>query len=153
MHKNFWGWNLENINAGTVKTKYIVEYINDDTVWEKFCKTEDIELYSKREYDNVSEAISFYLTWFISDQCYDIKLWEQVFINGEMALEQIIEPENTLMYYLRMQVDRDMANKMYNAENRERELEKGNKLLMDFIKCTKQENLLGEFIKMKAEGK
>jgi len=70
-----------------------------------------------------------------------------------MVLEQMIEPENTLMYYLRMQADRDMANKMYNAENRERELEKENKLLMDFIKYTKQENLLEKFIKMKAEGK
>ncbi len=153
MHKDFWGWSLENINAGTVETKYIVEYINDENAWKKFCKTEDIELYSKREYDNVSEAISFYLIWFISDQCFDIKLWEQIFVNDEMVLEQMIEPESTLMYYLRMQVDRDMANKMYNAENRERELEKENKLLMDFIKYTKQENMLKDFMKMKAEEK
>ncbi len=136
-----------------METKYIVEYINDEKTWEKFCKTEDIDLYSKKEYDNISEAISFYLTWFISDKCYDIKLWEQIFVNGEMVLEQMIEPENTLMYYLRMQVNRDMANKMYSAENRERELEKENNLLMDFIKYTKQENLLKEFIKMKVEEK
>jgi len=32
MYKDFWGWSLENINAGTVETKYIVEYINDDKV-------------------------------------------------------------------------------------------------------------------------
>ncbi len=153
MHKDFWGWSLENINAGTVETKYMVEYINDEKIWEKFCKTEDIDLYSKREYDNISEAISFYLTWFISDKCYDIKLWEQIFVNGEMVLEQMIEPENTLMYYLRMQVNRDMANKMYSAENRERELEKGNNLLMNFIKYTKQENMLNEFMKMKTEEK
>ncbi len=153
MHKNFWGWSLENINAGTVETKYIAEYINDDKTWEKFCKTEDIDLYSKREYDNISEAISFYLTWFISDKCYDIKLWEQIFVNGEMVLEQMIEPENTLTYYLQMQVNRDMANKIYSAENRERELEKENNLLMSFIKYTKQENMLNEFMRMKAEEK
>ncbi len=153
MHKDFWGWSLENINAGTVETKYTVEYINDDKTWEKFCKTEDIDLYSKREYDNVSKAISFYLTWFISDQCYDIKLWEQVFVNGEMVLEQMIEPENTLMYYLLMQVNRDMTNKIYSAESRERELEKENNLLMDFIKYTKQENMLNEFMRMKTEEK
>ncbi len=99
MHKDFWGWSLENINAGTVETKYIVEYINDEKTWKKFDETEDIDLYSKREYDNISEAISFYLTWFISDKCYDIKLWEQIFVNSEMVLEQMIEPENTLMYF------------------------------------------------------
>ncbi len=153
MHKDFWGWSLENINVGTVETKYEIEYINDNKTWEKFCKTEDIGLYNKREYDNISEAISFYLTWFISDECYDIKLWEQIFINGEMVLEQMIEPENTLMYYLRMQVNRDMANEMYSAENRERELGKENNLLMDFIKYTKQENMLNEFMKMKTEEK
>ncbi len=153
MYKGFYGWSLESINAGTVKTKYIVEYINDKRTWEKFCKTEDFDLYDKREYDNISEAISFYLTWFISENCFDIKLWEQIFVNGEMVLEQIIESENTLMYSLRMQVDRDMANRMYSAENRERKLEKENKLLMDFIKYTKQENMLNEFMRMKAEEK
>ncbi len=153
MYKVFWGWSLENINAGTVETKYIAEYINDEKTWEKFCKTEDIDLYSKREYDNISEAISFYLTWFISDQCYDIKLWEQIFVNGEMVLEQMIEPKNTLMYYLQMQIDKDMEDRMYKAEKKTQELEKENTLLMNFIRYIGRDDMLKEFIKMKAEEK
>lgn len=150
MYKDFYGWSLENINAGTVETKYTVEYINDKKTWKKFDKTEDIELYSKREYDNISDAITFYLTWFISDKCYDIKLWEQIYVNGEMVLEQLIEPESTLKYNLWMQVDRDMKDRMYIAEQKVKELEKGNSLLMDFIYYTKQENLLEQFMKMRA---
>lgn len=30
MHENFYGWSLENVNKGTVETKYTVEYINDE---------------------------------------------------------------------------------------------------------------------------
>ncbi len=153
MYEGFIWWSLENINAGTVETKYIVEYINNDKTWEKFCKTEDIDLYSKREYDNISEAISFYLTWFISEKCYDIKFWEQIFVNGEMVLEQMIEPENTLMYYLRMQINKDMEDRLYKAEKKTQELEKENTLLMDFVRYIGRENMLKEFIKMKAEEK
>lgn len=116
MHENFYGWSLENINAGTVETKYTVEYINDKKTWEKFDKTEDIELYSKREYDNISEALTFYMTWFISDQCYDIKLWEQVFVNGEMVLEQMIEPQGNVIYNMRTQIDRDMKDNLYKDD-------------------------------------
>lgn len=151
MHKNFIGWSLENINAGTVETKYTVEYINDEKTWEKFNKTEDIELYSKREYNNISDAITFYLTWFISDKCYDIKLWEQVFVNGEMVLEQPIEPQGCISCNMRMQIDRDMNNRMHQAENSVKEFEKQNNILMDFIKCIKGEDMLNEFIKMIAE--
>lgn len=97
MYKGFIGWLLENINAGTVETKYEVEYINDEKTKQKFDKTGDIELYSKRECDNISDAITFYLTWFISDKCHDIKLWEQVFVNGEMVLEQSIDPNSDLI--------------------------------------------------------
>lgn len=153
MHKDFLGWSLENINAGTVETKYTVEYINDKRTWEKFDKTEDIELYTKREYDNISDAITFYLTWFVSDQCYDIKLWEQIFVNGEMVLEQPIEPQGCIGYNIRMQIDRDMNNRMHIAEEKAEEIQRANSLLMEFIRYMKQEDVLNEFIKWKAEGK
>lgn len=153
MNKNFIGWSLENINAGTVETKYTVEYINDKKTWEKFDKTEDIDLYSKREYDNISDAITFYLTWFISDQCYYIKLWEQIFVNGEMILEQSIDPNSILIDSMRWQIDKEMRNRIYQTENTIKEISEQNDLLLDFIKYTKQENLFDQFRYMKAEKK
>lgn len=157
MHKDFIGCSLENINAGTVETKYIVESIRDEKTWKKFCKTEDIDLYEKREYDNIAEALTFYLTWFISDQCYDIKLWEYVYVNGEMLLEQIIEPQGCIGYNMRMQIDRDMNNRLHLAVVRAKELEEGlqkeNNLLKNFIKLIGRKEQFEEFIKVKAEEK
>lgn len=148
MYKDFYGWSLENINAGTVETKYTVEYINDKKTWEKFDKTEDIELYSKREYDNISDALTFYMTWFISDRCYDIKLWEQAFVNGEMVLEQMIEPQRNVIYNMRTQIDRDMKDTIYKAERKAEELEKENQVLQSFIKYTHMDDMLKEYIRI-----
>lgn len=153
MHKNFLGWSLENISAGTVETKYIIECIRDEKTWKKFCKTEDIDLYEKREYDNISEALTFYLTWFVSDQCYDIKLWEQVFVNEKMVLEQLIEPQGCVVNNMQRQIDRDMKERMYIAERKAEETKKENSILMEFIQYIKQEDMLNEFIKREDEGK
>ena len=72
MYKDFIGWSLENIGKGTVETKYTVEYVNDKKVWDKFLQTEDIELFSKREYDNIAEALTFYLTWSVNENYFYI---------------------------------------------------------------------------------
>lgn len=153
MHENFYGWSLENVNKGTVETKYIIEYINDEKIWNRFLRTEDIELYSRREYDDISSALSFYLVWYVNDNCFDIKLWEQVFVNGDMVLEQMIEPESTTKYSLRQSIDREMNERMRQAEQRTEKLEKANVLYHGFIKrMGKQfEDLFNEYVKM--EGK
>lgn len=152
MHKDFIGWSLENINAGTVETKYTVEYVNDPKTWEKVLKTNDPwELYSKREYDNISDAITFYMTWFISDKCYFIQLWERVFVNGEMVLEQMIEPKGNVVYNMRMQIDRDMKECLNSTERQSEQLKKENDLLTAFIKRMHAEDMPQEFIQM--EGK
>lgn len=33
MHKDFWGWSLENVGKGTVETKYLIESITDEKTW------------------------------------------------------------------------------------------------------------------------
>ncbi len=76
MYNGFYGWSLEAVGKGTVETKYQVEYIFDKKTWEKFLKTEDIELYSKKEYDNIENALSFYMVHLINSKCFDIKMWE-----------------------------------------------------------------------------
>lgn len=138
MFKDFYGWSLENVNKGTVDTKYQIEYINDEKTWNKFQKSEDIELYSKKEYDNISEALTFYMTWFVNESCYDIKMWEQVFVNGEMVLEQIVEPLSTCKFNMRQSIDKEMGKRMSDAERRTEELEKSNtvyKKFLDTIDC------------------
>lgn len=149
MYKGFYEWSLENINAGTVETKYTVEYVNDAKIWKKVLKTDDcMEMYSKREYDNISDAITFYMTWFISDQCYDIKLWEQVFVNGEMVLEQMIEPKGNVINNMRTQIDRDMKESLHKAKNQVKQIETENNTLKDFIKHIHAEEMLSQYIQM-----
>lgn len=158
MYKDFLGWSLENINAGTVETKYTVEYVNDKKTWDKinyiddhYCeiepRKESYELYSKREFNNVSEALNFYLTWFVSEDCYYIQLWEQIFVNGEMVLEQMMEPTSTTLFSMRTAINRETANRMYKAEKQAEEIMKENKLLYDFISFINREEMLDEYIK------
>lgn len=131
MHKDFCGWSLENIGKGTVETKYVIESITDDKTWNKFLKTEDLDLYTKKEYDNIENAMEYYLCWYVSENCYDIKLWEQIFVDGEMVLEQMIVPNSTCKSVMRRSIDREMKDRMEQAER----LERSNTLANGFIKA------------------
>lgn len=135
MHKDFWGWSLENIGKGTVETKYIIESITDDKTWNKFLKTEDLDLYTKKEYDNIENAMEYYLCWYVNENCYDIKLLEQIFVNGEMVLEQMIVPNSTCKSVMMRSIDREMKDRMNKAESKVEELERSNTLANGFIKA------------------
>lgn len=149
MYKDFIGWSLENVGKGTVETKYIIEYVNDKKVWDRFLRTEDIELFSKREYDNISEALTFYLTWYVNENCFYIQLWEQIYVNGEMILEEIIEPEGSMKYHLRNSINREMNDRIGRAELKADEIEKANELYRAFIKMLGQrfEDMFYEYAK------
>ena len=155
MYKDFIGWSLENIEKGTVETKYTVEYVNDKKVWDKFLRTEDIELFSKREYDNIAEALTFYLTWYVNENCFYIQLWEQIYVNGEMVLEEMIEPERSMKYHLRNSIDREMHDRVYKSEMKVVELEKANGLYRAFIKMLGQrfEDMFYEYVKQEESRK
>lgn len=161
MHKDFYGWSLENVGKGTVETKYTVEYINDKKTWDKMCYTvehyceidprkEPWEFYSKREYDNIAEALRFYMVGYVSEKFYDIKLWEEIYVNGEMVLEQMIEPECTTQCCMRESLNMEMENRMRNAEKMSVELKKENELYKGFLKRmgTQFEDLFYEYVKM-----
>ena len=98
-------------------------------------KTEDLELYTKREYDNIENALEYYLCWYVNENCYDLKMWEQIFVNGEMILEQMIEPKSTCKSVMRRSIDREMKDRMEQAESKAEELERSNTLMRGFIKA------------------
>lgn len=135
MHKDFWGWSLEDEGKGTVETKYLIESIIDEKTWSKFLKTEDINLYTKKEYDSIENALEYYLCWYVNENCYDLKMWEQIYVNGEMVLEQMIEPKSTCKSVMRHSIDREMKDRMNKAESKVEELERSNTLANGFIKA------------------
>ena len=69
MHKNFLGWSLESVGKGTVETKYTVEYIDDSKIADELDRTGDPALFTIRAFDNVAEALTYYLRWFVDDSC------------------------------------------------------------------------------------
>ena len=86
MFKDFIWWSLENVGKGTVETKYTVEYINDKKTWDEMnymsehygefdpeLRQEPWDFYDKREYDDISEALTFYLTWYVNENCFFIQ--------------------------------------------------------------------------------
>ena len=131
MHEGFFGWSLENVGKGIVETKYIIESITDEKIWNKFLRTENLELYTKKEYDNIENALEYYLCWYVNDSCYDIKMW----VNGEVVLEQMIEPKSTCKSVMRHSIDREMKDRMKQAESKAEELERSNELYKGFLKA------------------
>lgn len=163
MYEDFYGWSLENVGKGTVETKYTVEYINDKKMWDRMCHTMDHyceidpklrkepwEFYDKREYENIAKALNFYMTWYVNESCYDIKLWERIYVNGELVLEQLIEPECTTMCSMRRSINREMEDRMRKAEEESVSYRKENKLYKGFISYLgeRYQNMFNEYVKM-----
>ena len=89
---------------------------------------------------------------YVSEKFYDIKLWEEIYVNGEMVLEQMIEPECTTQCCMRESLNMEMENRMRNAEKMSVELKKENELYKGFLKRmgTQFEDLFYEYVKMEA---
>ena len=143
MHKNFYGY-----QKGNVETLYIVEYIDDPETWEKFLNVtesgydgtiEPWELYKKRTYDNVTEALTFYMVRYIQENTYDVKLYEEVRVNGETVLEQNIEPLATTKWYLRKTINDNINRCNERLENENNLLVKENEEYRAFLKAMNAE--------------
>ena len=144
MYKDFFGYAKE---PDKTKTKYIVESIRDEKTWDEFIRTEDLDLYEKRTYDNIADALTFYLTWFVSDDCYDIKMWQQIIIDEEVILEEFIEPKGNTVNNIRDQIDRDMKRRLYNLERENEEIKRTNEIMNNFIKAIGTEGMFKNFCK------
>lgn len=142
MHKNFYGY-----QKGNVETLYIVEYIDDPETWEKFLNVTDgydgtiepWELYKKRTYNNVTEALTFYMVRYIQENTYDVKLYEEVRVNGETVLEQNIEPLATTKWYLRETINDNINRCNERLENENDLLVKENEEYRAFLKAMNAE--------------
>ena len=154
MHKDFWGWSLENVGKARVDTKYVLEYIDDPKIADKLEQIGDAGLFTKRKFDDISKAITAYMTRYIKEDCVIVHLWETVLINGEMVLEQMIEPTGDFKHWMRHAVDDEMRHRVASAERRAEDLERSNALYAGFIKAMgKQlENMFNEFCKREIEG-
>ena len=143
MHKNFYGY-----EKGNVETIYTVEYIDDRKTWEQFLYITEVkydgtiepwELYKKRTYDNISDALSFYLIRYVQENTYDIKLYEEVRLDGETILEQNIEPSASTKWSLRKAVNDNMNRWNENLVNESILLNVENEKYKEFLRAMNAE--------------
>lgn len=71
MHEGFFGWSLENVSKGTVETNILLNLLQTRKHGANFLKTEDINLYTKKEYDSIENALEYYLCWYVNENCYE----------------------------------------------------------------------------------
>lgn len=85
--------------------------------------------------------------------CIIVHLWEQIYINDEMVLEQMIEPTGNFKYLMQSVIDDGMKKDLHKAEINNDELKKSNRLYSDFIKAlgTQYAEMFKEFCNKEAQ--
>lgn len=131
-----------------ISGKYFVEYINDAESWESLnsgSHPAPWELYSKKEFDDIGQAISYYLCREFDNKTYDCKLFEHVLLNGEVIQEKYIELDNTIGHSLRSFLNRDMKLTLEKQNETISDLLKELTMYQSFIQAYRAEKLFNEF--------
>ena len=150
------------MNTKNLRINYHIEIINDKKTWDKLLRVtenykkyriEPWELYTNKDFDTFEKALEYYMVWYVSDHCYDIKMWEQVFMDDEMIYEEYVEPHCTTRSEMRRIVNRDTYDRLRAYERTTEELEKENNLYKGFIKVMgKQfEEMFDKYVKQEAD--
>lgn len=126
-----------------LRINYHIEIINDAKIWDKFVKaTESLsapysdapwELYTNKDFDSFEKAMMYYMIWYVSDDCYDIKMWQQIYFDDEMVHEEYCEPACITKSEMRRMIDKGTYDRLKNYDREISELETQNKLMNVFI--------------------
>lgn len=111
-------WQNDSVNLSTL---YTVEYITNASDWKKVCDSKHPapwELYQKKSYDSLDEALTFYLVRLFDSATFDVKLFEQIQVNGDDVREAYIEPSGPVFDGIRAAIDMEMRNRLNDLETR-----------------------------------
>lgn len=96
--------------------------------WEDFCTT--------KEFDNIEDALTFYMAIFVDYGFkYWVKMWQQIYVNGEMIFEEWVEPKGYVVNLMRERIDKEMKEDLRKFAIENEQLHKSNKLMDGFIKA------------------
>lgn len=152
------------MNTKNLRINYHIEYICDAKTWDKFIAVtenpvgkygvEPWELYTNKDFDSFEKALEFYMVYYTGDFCYDIKMWQQIYLDNEMIYEEYCEPSSITRSEMRRIVDKDSYNRMTNYDREIKELSESNNLMNGFIKALgeRYENMFKEYVKEKTRG-
>ncbi len=132
----------ENIN---LKQTYTIEYIDNKQDFERLnSHPEPWELYKKKEFTDLSEAMDLFVHYYAWESILDVKLWEDISLNDEIIQTRCI---NSIFNFeaiadkVSQEIRRKDAETQANIKFYQDEL-----LCMDaFIKKCKAEKIYREF--------
>lgn len=139
-------------------TRYTIEYMDNEKDLDyvnsgKFNQGEPWERYKKKVFDNMDDAISLYIVWLVNDSILDIKLFEELILDGETIRESYIEPKSTLSYSLKTWVNKNLYENNVKNETKIETLETENNLYKLFIKQFNAEKTFNDYLKQNMETK
>ena len=117
-----------------IKTVYTVEYINNKKDIDyvnsgSIAYGEPWKRYKIKVYDNLDNAISQYMIYYFSKDIYDLKLFEEIKLNGETIRESYFEPTLGLGGAIK----RHINNSNKEEKDSIKQLEEENKKYKDFL--------------------
>ena len=132
------------MNERNLRINYHVEIINDAKTWDKFLKATGSlnaphsdapwELYTSKDFDSFEKALEYYMVWYVSDSCYDIKMWEEIYLDDKMIYEEYCEPDSCTRSEMRRMLDKGTYDRLNNYDRQTKELLRNNELMNGFIK-------------------
>jgi len=139
-------------------TRYTIEYIDNakDLNYVNsgiYKHGEPCDRYKKKVFDNMDDALSLYMVWLVNDSILDIKLFEEIILDGETIRESYIEPKNTTSYSLKTTINKHLYEDKGKAEKQVETLETENNLYKQFLKQYNSEKTFLEYAKQNQETK
>lgn len=120
-----------------LETKCSVEYVFDPRVIAKLeAETHPApwELYEVKEFDNLDDAVSFFLPLYFNPKCYDPKLFIQILMDGEVIQESYLEINPTTTWTISNLIDRDRQKRL---ERQSETIESQEAVINEYKKLTK----------------
>lgn len=112
-----------------LETRYTVEYIDDQKDMDyvqsgSITLGEPWERYKKRIYNCIDDAMLFYMVSLFNPIILDVKLSEEILLDGETIRESYIEPDSILGSTLKQIINKNMQEDARKANNEAEAAEK-----------------------------
>ena len=112
-------------SAVNIETRYTVEFVNNKKDWDCICKGifnhgEPWDRYQSRKYSSLDDAITFYLVHYFSDATYDVRLFEEILLDGKVVRETYFD-SSSLGHYIRSNINKAMEDEILKLRDGSRD--------------------------------
>lgn len=133
-----------------LQTIYKIEYIQDPQKWAIVCEGKHgapWELYEHKEMDDLSEAIAWYCYAIFRNDIFDVKMFEETYINEEFVRERSIELPSCFVRDIHLAVNMELRSDNEELAEQHKHDEKLKADTADFLKKYNATKLFADFQK------